>query len=223
MKHRLAALLAACATACNVSAASTPDSGPAFHILRDDDVYHGGEAPLEPGPGWFALDVVDGRWRLVPARLRGEQAVDPVGDSNTGVRVAADPAHAFLYLQLPGLVAGKVDTPDLRFKDNGRPISDATALAMPFKGQPWRLDVRHHALLLSDGKTTMSHGQVVLPDSPDDGLTLLWAGDLDRDGRLDLIFEGSGMNSTNVCVWLSSRAKPGRLVGQAACWLTTGC
>jgi hypothetical protein len=77
MKTRVAALLVggAMGWATSSPAASAPasDGEPAFNILRDDDVvHHGGEAPLRPGSGWLALDVVDGLWRLVPATLQGE-------------------------------------------------------------------------------------------------------------------------------------------------------
>jgi len=202
-----------------------PEPDPEFSILQDGDgvVYHGGEAPLQPGTGWLALDVVGGRWHLVRATLRGEQAVDPIGETNTGVRIHAEPPHALLYLRLPGLIAGKVDTPDIRFKNHYRPFADSTAMPLAFKGRTWSFDVRQHELFLSEGRASMSFGQVVDPDDADAGLALMWAGDLDRDGRLDVIFEGSGKNSGEVCVWLSSLAKAGEPVGKAACWGTTGC
>ena len=202
---------------------------PQFQILQDRDatVYHRGEAPLQPGPGWLALDVVGGLWHLRPATLRGERARDEIADNDDGVRLHADPAGALLYLRLPGLVAGKVDTPDLRFKDNARFIDSTTALAIPFKGRLWNLDGRHGGLVLSEGSSQMSFQRMSARiDSEFDaeaGLMLLWAGDLDRDGRLDFIFEGNGNNSTDVCVWLSSRAKPGELLGEPACWHTIGC
>lgn len=225
MKSFAAALLLATAAFWNAAtAAPSPDPDPGFAILQDGDaVNHGGEAPLEPGPGWLALDVVDGLWHLRPATLRGERAIDPVGGENTGVRIHAEPAGALLYLRLPGLVPGKVDTPDMRFKKRARRMDDSTALPIRFNGRTWRLDVRRHELFVSVGKSSMSLGQVVVPDDADVGMSLLWAGDLDRDGRLDFIFDSSGKNSGAICVWLSSLAKPGEPVGEAACWTTTGC
>ena len=222
--------LLALALGCAASiAAAAAEPEPVFTILRDGDqvVYHGGEAPLQPGPGWLALDVVGGLWHLRPASLRGEQAFNGIDDDiagpHTGVRLHADPAAALVYLRLPGLVPGKVDTPDVRFKDHPRQMDDSTALPLAFKGRTWRLDVRQHQLFLSEGPTSMSFGQVASPDDLDDTLTLLWAGDLDRDGRLDFIFEANGSNSGEICVWLSGLAKPGESVGRAACWRTIGC
>jgi hypothetical protein len=228
VKRHVVALMLACAVSCTVSMAAEPSPAPEYRILRDGDdvVYHGGEAPLKPGPGWLALDVVGGRWNLLPASLQGEPAYDGVvdgSDDKTGVRLRAAPPHAFLYL-LPGLTPGKVDTPDVRFKDQARPMDDSTALALTFNARPWRLDVRQHEIFVTDGSTTMSFGNAtVTDDGAPDSVALLWAGDLDRDGRLDFIFEGSGNNDGTLCVWLSSRAAAGQLVGRAACWRTTGC
>jgi hypothetical protein len=54
---------------------------------------------------------------------------------------------------------------------------------------------------------------------------LIWAGDLDRDGRLDIYFsnfgyEKGGFGST---LYLSSKAKKGQLVGIAATFFGGGC
>ena len=223
--RRVVALMLACAAS---TAARAAEADPVFTVLRDGDqvVYHAGEAPLQPGPGWLALDVAGGLSHLRPATLRGEQAFNGIDDDvagpHTGVRLHAEPAAALVYLRLPGLVAGKVDTPDLRFKDHPRRMDDDTSLPLAFKGRTWRLDVRRHELFLAEGATSMSFGQVVSPDGTDT-LTLLWAGDLDRDGRLDFIFEADGNNSGEICVWLSGLAKPGEPVGRAACWRTIGC
>lgn len=225
MNWPLVALALAWAAANAAAAEPTPGPEADFAILQDGDgvVYHGGEAPLQPGLGWLALDVVDGRWHLLPATLRGEQARDDIVGADTGVRIHADPPKAFFYLRLPGFVPGKVDTPDLPFKDRPGEMADSTALSLPFKGRTWRLEVRRGELFLGEGSSSMSLGHVVDPQDIDVMTSLRWAGDLDRDGRLDFIFESTGKNSGTICVWLSRLAKPGEPVGRAACWTTTGC
>jgi hypothetical protein len=226
VKRFAAALLLACSATRAAFAAGPPSApDPDFRILQDggDIVHHGGEAPLDPGSGWLALDVVDGRWHLLPATLRGERAYDDVVGSNTGVRLHADPPKALAYLRLPGLVAGKVDTPDMRFRDEVREMTATTALPLAFKGRTWRLVARRGELLLSEGGSSMSLGAVVDPQDIDYTLVLRWAGDLDHDGRLDFIFTSIGKNADTICVWLSSLAKPGEPVGRAACWTATGC
>ena len=225
MRRHAVSLMLAGAVSCTASMAKEPVSvaEPQFQILQDGDatVYHRGEAPLQPGPGWLALVVVGGLWHLRPATLRGEQARDEIADNDDGVRLHADPAGALLYLRLPGLVAGKVDTPDLRFKGNARFIDSTTALAIPFKGHLWNLDGRHGGLVLSEGSSQMSFQRMSARiDSEFDaeaGLMLLWAGDLDRDGKLDVITALTGDDGATMCVWLSSKAAAGELVGKAAC------
>ena len=59
----------------------------------------------------------------------------------------------------------------------------------------------------------------------DESPRLHWAGDLDRDGQLDLIYNLSGhYTQTRLALYLSSAAKPGELVGLVATWNgTCGC
>jgi hypothetical protein len=45
---------------------------------------------------------------------------------------------------------------------------------------------------------------------------LRWAGDLDGDGKLDLLIEFGMSGSTETVLFLSSRAQDGELVGAAA-------
>lgn len=53
---------------------------------------------------------------------------------------------------------------------------------------------------------------------------VLWAGDLDRDGRLDLLVDTSDhYNVSEVALYLSSIARNGELVRRAANFRTTGC
>ncbi len=53
---------------------------------------------------------------------------------------------------------------------------------------------------------------------------LVWAGDLDRDGKLDLLFDATyHYNVSLLVLYLSSAAKEGELVGRVAEWKTTGC
>ncbi|MCB0334183.1 MAG: hypothetical protein KDD55_11825 [Bdellovibrionales bacterium] len=53
---------------------------------------------------------------------------------------------------------------------------------------------------------------------------VLWAGDLDRDGKLDLLIDTSNhYNVTEQTLYLSSLATKGELVGKAAIFRATGC
>ena len=180
------------------------------------------EVPLRPAPGGLALTVVGGLWNLVPATLQAK-VVDRDGKGKPqAVAIAATPADALAYLRLPGLVAGKVDTPDMRFKDNERDLEGAP-VAIPFKGGTWRFEPKAKAVWLTDGTRRQKIADIeerpegISPDEWAHGDALLWAGDLDRDGRLDVITALTGDDGATMCVWLSSRAAAGEVVGKAAC------
>ncbi|HEX7638453.1 MAG TPA: hypothetical protein VF457_08665 [Burkholderiaceae bacterium] len=179
--------------------------------LQPDRPFHDTEVPRHPAPGGFALAVVDGLWHLVPASLVGR-----AGATAGEVQLSATPPDALFYVRLPGLVAGKVDTPDMRFKGAPHPLIDRPPVLLPFKGVPWRLEIRGNALILGDGARSQALGSADNTDG-ERALTLVWAGDLDRDGRLDLVIDDWFDDGGTVCLWLSGSAAPGALVGQAAC------
>lgn len=52
---------------------------------------------------------------------------------------------------------------------------------------------------------------------------LIWAGDLDGDNKLDLLFEDSGDNWSSRRLFLSSAAQPGELLAEVGQFYTTGC
>lgn len=228
MKIALGACLLALACA---SRAGTPAPAPAptrdagsdtqwllVGYLNKDMPFRAEDVPRHPAAGGFALVIVGGLWNLVPATIAGRVPKD----NPDAVAIDATPADALAYLRLPGLTAGKVDTPDMRFKDVERDIGRKT-VAVPFKAVPYRFELgKRGASVLTDGVTRQ---QVVEPGAARDGsaeqdmrsVTLLWAGDLDRDGKLDFIVSDWFDDGGTMCVWLSSRASPGQLAGKAAC------
>ncbi len=59
---------------------------------------------------------------------------------------------------------------------------------------------------------------------PDKWPSLLWAGDLDRDGKLDLIIDQADhYNVTALALYLSSKARDGALVARAGYLRVVGC
>ena len=58
----------------------------------------------------------------------------------------------------------------------------------------------------------------------DNGPFVLWAGDLDLDGRLDLLLDTSDHENVNeMRLFLSSAAKPGQFVSEVALFRQLGC
>ncbi|HXS72925.1 MAG TPA: hypothetical protein VN725_02695 [Rhodanobacteraceae bacterium] len=77
-------------------------------------------------------------------------------------------------------------------------------LDVPFHSQHYRLRVaREGAIVLSQGHRTT----VVGGGEGSDGGTLNWAGDLDHDGKLDLIVLVTREKNAEFCLYLSSAAR----------------
>jgi hypothetical protein len=56
------------------------------------------------------------------------------------------------------------------------------------------------------------------------GPILLWAGDIDRDGKLDFLMDIAGhYNASEPALYLSSQASPGTLVKKVASRKGVGC
>ena len=170
-----------------------------------------GVIPMRPAAGGLALAVVGGLWHLEPATIGITRSRE-----RGFLEVSATPPDAAAYLRLPGLSAGKVDAADMRFRGVDHAI-DQAGLTVPFKGVAWHLDVRGGKVSLGDG----SRRQALMDACPADddmcALHLVWAGDLDRDGKPDFLIRHTSDDSGDECLYLSSRAKPGQLVGEAAC------
>ncbi len=210
---RLAAVLVTGATVSSTWAARPADD---WQLLPDESKYNQLRAevlPAHPAGGGLALMVVDGLWHLVPAKLSAsDETYGP------GIRLLdATPADAISYLRIPGLVPGKVDAADMRFRNSSHRITHES-MSVPFKGSVWRLESRDGKLRLDDGSR-----QQLLPD-PCGGAAgdmcvvfLAWAGDLDRDGKPDFLIEQAANAGGVECLYLSSRAKPDELVGSGIC------
>lgn len=198
--------------------------GDAARQLLLPGVYHGDEVPAQPGTGWLALVVVDGRWHLVPTEVK----VEPMPGEEGDVRLATPHPKAMALLRAPVLQAGKVDTPDMRFMGNTRRLRHDAPLNISFKRQSYQLVVmRNGAVALQSGQQRSELPDFLVSEDQSsdfsESTALLWAGDLDGDGKLDLLMGYERYNQEGACLFLSSAASPGQLVGRPACVGRTGC
>lgn len=110
-----------------------------------------------------------------------------------------------------------LDTPEARIRllAAGHPVGEE-AEAYVIR------EVDDYELWVQRGSGESSTMQLLFKESEDFGdecATLRWAGDLDRDGQLDLIYNlGRHHTETRLALYLSSAAKPGELVGLVARW-----
>jgi hypothetical protein len=192
--------------------------------------YHGSEAPAKPGKGWLALMIVDGRWHLVPTKVSAEPIYDAVldaEDQKTGIRISSRHPEALALLRNPHLLAKKIDTPNIRFKDNSLKISPIQPLNISFKRQQYQIVAVRSEIFLTKGSQRTKLPDLSVSEDQESDLSesayLLWAGDLDRDGSLDLLVSYRGDNRSGACLFLSSKAPKGSLVGIVACHGGVGC
>lgn len=228
------------AVCCSLSAAR---SGATELLLPGD--YHGDEISAEDGSTWFALIQDEhGGARLEPRRVGIESVNDPVLDGDdgaTGKRVGAGQDDVLFYLRdLPDAAFGPVAT---AYAGRGDPLSlaglDHRFLLFERSAGRLRLDctgtdaARDCALVLShEGReqvlgrwpADISAGESQLMLGDDAWPHLRWAGDIDRDGRLDLLIDMTDhYNVSAPTLFLSTQAANGELVRAAAELRSVGC
>lgn len=183
-------------------------------------VHHGDEVK-KPGQGWLGLYAK----RLAPVTVTLTRVHDPIVDEEkpdavkTGVEVAVAGAEQPLLLVkgLPAREVAPLPLVGLPALGGDAPVQlgDATLTSTPH-GKTGR------QLVLARGGVAQVLYQ--FDDGDTDGWALRWAGDLDGDGKLDLLLTADHHYSVSTLrLFLSSRAKKGQLVREVATFRTTGC
>lgn len=207
--------------------------------------YHGDEVLAGSGDEWLALvPARGGGFELVRCRVDVTAVEDPVVDGpgeKTGKRVRARIGSTPLFLVRESDRVRPGATPTLVSEETT--VSDAPPVTLELTpGTPVRLGLHFgngsgaegvgcELRLVSAGVTQrlreyagcihVDGGASVGSESM---VRLLWAGDLDHDGRLDLLVDLSDhYNVSAPTMLLSSEAGPGELVGEAGSFVTMGC
>jgi hypothetical protein len=203
--------------------------------------FHGDEVRYSTGPGWFAL-VSDGNSSsLEPVALKIRYVFDAVLDGNekgpyTGKSITTEPPQkAVVLLKGSGLGQGTIPTASINGDSRGL---SAKSLTLNGRSYSLRLDSNCEKKrgtcqwILSDGKIKQIIHAFDIDQTPEGELDtdstntgIIWAGDLDGDGKLDLIVDVSNHYNAvaQIRVFLSSIAKKGRLVEKAGWFSSVGC
>ena len=187
---------------------------------RDIDV------SLNLGGRWLALAPVDGLWHLVPTKVVTQLVHDPVLDSEgekTGIQISAKEPNALALLKISRLRPGMVDTPNMRFHGNPRDITPSKGVTIPFKGVAHQVITVRGKLFLVRGLKRSKLDWVRVTADFEERASLLWAGDLDGDGRLDLLVGYETSGSSGACLYLSSTAEDDALLARYHCHGGGGC
>lgn len=222
--------------------------GTAF-ALQPPGQFHGDEPVARDGEPWLALRI-DGDDVALVARTVNVRAVeDALLDApgqRSGREVSSGDDRITMYLRGPGLHAGRIELAQVEEITSAAITMPAYELA--FRGQRHRIDAQcdaapfeqvdtqaHHVcrIMLSAGSTAQvlatttgyfEPGAATMSLGDDAAPRLLFAGDLDRDGKLDLIFDTTDhYNLSRPTLFLSAPAQPGGSVSDVARFEAIGC
>ncbi len=241
MKTQLsfASLALACCLA--VMAAGQRAKQARVHVL-EPGAWHGVDVSARSGESWLGLYVTAEGSELRESKLTIKRVQDPLSDigttHRTGKRVGVGEALApvFLVKGAGYLQPGLATTVFLKPPKRHFSLAEHTDVTLKLGAETYRLFVTGNgssgtgvplpldaALYLSNGKTRQKL-YAIEGINNDAGWTLLWAGDLDGDGKLDLYADLSfHYDISERRLFLSSRAKPGQLVAEVGQFRTSGC
>jgi hypothetical protein len=211
--------------------------------------WHGHEVKVEAGPDWWGIFPEGDGYTLqsapVTMTIAHDAIMDGVGEM-TGKRVTVpqETAPVLLIRGLEKPSQGMIRCP-VKISPNSFLYPGQSAyLALPDAEQPGHLRlaafgvaieqpgrsttaIQTYKLKIYTGHSSKSKTQTIatIPEIGGDGRPRLeWAGDLDRDGKIDLLYDLTDhYNVTRLTLFLSSGAKAGEIVGKVAEWVTTGC
>ena len=191
------------------------------------------EAGPWKGEGWLGWSH-DGD-ALQPVRLKLTDLPRRSADDDDEVTVDAAPKVDYAVRCLPAIRPGRLAVGRRHF-DNHPVVNDSllSDSLLPDRRLGITLADRKYEVRLEATNESLDDAKVVLSDGRQtqvlysvDGYAdephfdVHWAGDLDRDGKLDLVVNLSGKYSLHPYrLLLSSKARPGQLVGEAATFLT---
>jgi len=212
-------------------------------LVETGEGFHGDEVKARNGEKWLGLYVTKDSSLLAESTLTVRRVFDPVIDEDerkpTGksVSVGRREKPVFLVKNAVMLKRGEASTVYRGGLEGAHSFGRKTLVTLKLGGQTYQLKVispkrllpEADGLLPADAQLIFNSGSSTqtlysLNNNGDDaGWYLLWAGDVDGDGKLDLYLSLDGYNYEQRVLFLSSQAKAGNLVGRVAEFVMTGC
>lgn len=214
-------LLSACCSTFAQQASKRPATNlparPELDLLQLG-VFNQGEAEVSSGGGWIGLVPSRDGFAWASYRIKAEKLSDSQGRKRAIQITLETPGEAeplFLLRGLAQLATKPVHTCFDR-SENGS-FLEQNPILLTCEAKAYSVGVLNSKLLqfTHGGKTqTLFTWKTGLSDQRGE---LVWAGDLDGDGKLDLVIDHSNQADTSdLTLYLSSWAAPGQLVGKAA-------
>ncbi|MBC3873574.1 hypothetical protein [Undibacterium flavidum] len=200
--------------------------------------FHSGEVPNVAGRNWFALMVDGEHAELKTAAPKIKTVFDGIMDdekdkaSYSGKQVEMKGPDPFMLIRREGLKTGIVKQASITSSDKGQTITfDKTVYTVEHqcKKKARSEEFEQCKVYLvgnSDGKSIKQWlGDTMESNESDfaETISVSWAGDIDRDGKIDLIIEKSRYNNSDTVLLLSSAAKSGKHVNEVAKLSRQGC
>lgn len=213
--------------------------------LQPTGTFHANEPVARDGEAWLALEETAGGARLVSTRVRLARVHDPLVDAEseaTGLEVTASASpDGGMLLRGDGLRPGPVETAE-RLDESMLPPGEFAAFR--FRGVEYRVRARcpespppadggqacdivlagpaAEQALFSLLRWRTAEGGIAFGD--DASPHLIHAGDLDRDGRVDLILDSADhSNASEPTLYLSAPAARGEALRHVASHRSVGC
>jgi hypothetical protein len=214
----------------------TDSMNTSISILRTGE-FHGDEISEDAEKrDWYGLIRQGSRTALKKTRIRIDICHDPIvdkGEQSTGKKVsAADIEKPILLISgLSNVREDFIQSAEIR-NDHLYPGE-----TMSFKLNDQWMTISAHGYSIPGEPLRSYMLQISLTDNPkvnqifagsdrfDDAIfKFIWAGDLDRDGALDLIMDLTNhYNVSRIVLFLSSMAEEGQLLKPVAVLTTVGC
>lgn len=189
------------------------------------------EVPLVTG--WLALIEREGSHELVRANIRLLREADS-SDPESVDLFTSDHPEAHYLIRDPALSPCKVRHTEttLTYRVPISPSGESLSVSLGGVQYEFQSELRdpnsplnvgkfNHSVFLTQGtKKTLLHAwnEDIGPDAED---LLAWVGDLDGDGRLDMIIDFNTYGTSATCLFLSQPAKKGELVKRVGCDVST--
>ncbi len=213
------------------SSAAAAENG-AVKILQVGS-FHGDEVPQNIGKDWFALVASKDRSELSAVTPKITTVYDSLLDdqknkaSYSGKQVAVSGKEPLLLIKMQGMSAGLVTQAEISDSSNGQKIvflnTEYLFQHKCEKPQAHKSLTKCQIYLVGNGITQWIADAQEGDDDYALNIRIMWAGDLDRDGKLDLISGESTNNYGGVVLYLSSPAKQDKHVIPVARLSMSGC